>query len=299
MLSGYGIWAQRYPWASQWLWPPIEQGVWWDFAAGVLALVIIAGFIRVFLDNKRVAGFFLLLGTLSVTFALGYADTAALPINMWMVHHVPFWVGFRDSHKWIGVLMAIYVYLYAEGGQVLLERAERGFARGCVYVMLILAPIAYSPYMLVLGWQIQPVDYPKAWYEVNDILKSETARSGDSCTAVFLPWKQYYYLGFNHYILTGNTAPTFFDCTMYTSKDAEHGGTALPATMTDTELKVHATMTFRKSAEVAVGELKTQGIKYIVVTELGTDYADAYWILTASQLVLLYKSGGVALYRLN
>jgi hypothetical protein len=56
-------------------------------------------------------------------------------------------------------------------------------------------------------------------------------------------------------------------------------------------------MTFKKSADVAVDELKSAGVRYIIVTELGTDYADAYWILTSPQLVLVHKSVGVALYR--
>jgi hypothetical protein len=305
MMSGYGIWAQRYAWSKQWLWPPIEQGVWWYFAVLVLLIVIILGFCALFLarregsasntEDKNAALFLLSSGILSIIFALGVSETSVESFNVFLANNIPFWLGFRDTHKWIGVLMAIYVYLYAEGGQILLSRAKSLFARVCIYILLVVAPLAYSPYVISISLQIRPTDYPKTWYEIDALLSEKT-----NCNAIFLPWHQYYYLGMNNYILTGNLAPTFFHCNIYSSQDAEHGAIGLPSTLTSREVLIHSVMTDKnQDAEAAAGLLQSLGINSIIVTEIGTEYEKMYWILNAKNLRKVYERQGVALYEFH
>jgi hypothetical protein len=149
-----------------------------------------------------------------------------------------------------------------------------------------LLPLVYTFTLLGgLAGEVRPVEYPQSWHEVNAILAKDP-----DCKALFLPWHEYYWLAFNHNILTGNTAPGFFDCRIISSHDAEIGDVGDQGKGPQYEAIARAvTDNHPESADATLAEFRKEGIRYMIVTnDLGTLDAFKYPFLTSPRLTTLY-----------
>ncbi len=146
-----------------------------------------------------------------------------------LFNNVFFFKGFREPQKFTALLVLAYAYL---GGMGVAEFEKIARARGagtykkigaCLIIALALAtPFIYSFTIFNGFWgQLKPSDYPKDWYEVNDLLKQDKQDSN----ILFLPWHMY--MDFK-WLPTpqkriGNPANIFFDRPVIQGDNMEAG----------------------------------------------------------------------------
>lgn len=133
--------------------------------------------------------------------ALGIAGLVLAPgisgpfdwLFRFLFENVPFFDGFRDSHKFAALIALTYAVLGAVGMEAILENVRMSpvnlrRARFVAPVLLLVITAAYT-YTALLGFggRLQPVSYPDDWQLAQDVLDREAGES----SILLLPWNTY------------------------------------------------------------------------------------------------------------
>jgi len=222
LASMHGFWRGGYTYASDLL-----PG--WYLIFFVVLLLSILGFLYYCRDKGmgwKVIG--IAAGSVvAFILALGVSSSATEESARWLFDSVPFMRGFRDSQKFVAVLVLSYSFLGGLGVDRLLSGLEkRRIARSGVVakvvllVIILILPLLYSfPMFWGFGGQLHTTDYPEDWYEADEYFESHP---GDY-TVLFLPWHMYMDFGFAGTRLA-NPAESFFTPNILQSADVEMGG---------------------------------------------------------------------------
>ncbi len=307
VLMLYGFWGESYPWMQSLLSPKDFPFVFIPTLL-ILAATILLGFFVLLKDAMRrrliaadtqdamrchlIALFGVAVA--AFVFSIGLADSILHNFNLWLFENISFWSGFRDTQKWSMFLALVYAYFFAAGAAYLVARVRPTWRRGA-QAAFILLPFLYTFTMLGgFAGQIQPVDYPKSWYEVNAILAEE-----EDCTAIFLPWHQYYWLAFNNGMLTANTASQFFDCKIISSVDAEIGQVGEQGYADATYQAVSQAVTSNAlTSSDALSVFRDENVDYIIFTNdlVGLD-PFRYPFLSDPSLEAIYETVDNPVYK--
>ena len=222
VLALYGFWQEDQPWAHYWLWPK-DNFTFWVIVASLLFVIIIIGLIYGLRHKKyrKQAGYFLILGLITLIFSIGLAETIFKNLNQWLFDNLFFWRGFRDTNKFSAFLVLSYAYLGGLGVYAIIKKIkDKKILSHIVLLLLFLVPLFYT-YPMLGGFarQLQPVWYPASWHQVNQILNKDN----NNFKVLFLPWHQYFSLGFNNSLLTANPANIFFTKEIISSENMELG----------------------------------------------------------------------------
>lgn len=198
----------------------------WDIIFVVLFVIIAWGaVVGIRGKEKRWRAItFLVVGVISFVVAVGVAHPWFAPIFWFLDKYIPFFKGFRDSQKFVALLILSYGYLGALGMENVLELLKRVKKIPSWIIMIaptffLILPLLYSPLMLWgFGGQIKPVDYPKDWYQTNVMLN----RDKDDFKVLFLPWHQYMGFNFAGRVIV-NPADNFFDKPVIRGDNIEFG----------------------------------------------------------------------------
>ena len=261
----YGFWGEHETWTAHFSSP--KENPWlWGVSGALLAILIGLGIIKGLLDarTRLLTVWIALVGIAAFMFSTGVGESILRPFNTWLFEHVWFWRGFRDTEKWSGVLALSYALFAGLGLGYLADKAAR--YRKSLHIVVLgvcLLPVLYMPTML---WgfsnQLRPVQYPAVWGQANEILKQDT-----KCKAIFLPWHQYYTPIFNNRILTGNTSPSYFDCVIISSADAEIGDVGDAAGKSPEYYAIGAVVTSNTAdPDATVKLLASYGVRYVIFT---------------------------------
>jgi hypothetical protein len=140
---------------------------------------------------------------------------------------VPFYKGFREPQKWVGLLVICYAYLGALGVDDVISRAQHILENlkfkvrikhvasraletvsKAVPALFLVIPLLYAPGMFGgFKGQLCVGNYPKSWLSANEYLKKDS----DTFRVLFLPWHQYINLSFACHKIIANPAALFFD----------------------------------------------------------------------------------------
>jgi hypothetical protein len=163
---------------------------------------------------KRLLIPFVSLGIISLFLAMGAAVDFTRSIYTWVYNMVPFFIGFRDSQKFIALLCLFYSYAGALGLSEItgIFRKKGRLAKvACMAIALvaILTPLAYAFTMFGTNGQLKVTDYPQEWYEANDLLNQDES----DFNVLFLPWHHFMDYSWlpNTQKRMGNTTHLFFD----------------------------------------------------------------------------------------
>jgi hypothetical protein len=278
----YGFWGEHEPWAGYFLWPKDHPVIFYP-ALAILAGLVVLGMYS--LRHRRLLLLVLILiGVVAGTLSLGIANSSVRVFNEWLFAHVGFWGGFRDSQKWSGWLVLVYATLVGYGADWIVSRIKNTSVREYVLFVMAGVVILYA-YPMVGGFarQLQPVQYPKSWNTANEVFKQDP-----QCKAIFLPWHQYFSLGWNHNLITVAPASRYFDCDIISSENMEVGGVRRsPSDVEHATIDDIITAGERQSIDGTIGALARQGIHYIVFspTDLGVKDGYMYPWLTSERLL--------------
>jgi len=292
ILTMRGFWVERHAWGEQFILPGSSP---WTFYPAILGLLVLVyfGFRALGSSSKELSQrrFISVVFPLAVVFASGVSAVFIWQINYWLLEHVSFWNGFRETHKWAGVVVIVYALLAGRGLSYLKERFEMRYRTPLLVFCTILIAITLAPKLFLgLGGQVSPVWYPESWREVDSIL----AKSSE-CKAVFLPWHQYYAVSWNNGQLSGNLAMGAFDCEVISGQNTELGNMKAIgdhiANYSAIEKAVTSNAESPERVEEAIEALRASGVNYIIATSdlVGRDIY-LYPFLQSSELSLIYDS---------
>lgn len=292
----YGFWLEHEPWIDRFVIPKDGQAiVWWGALVSLVSLIGV-GLYRGLQDRslRPVTTLLVLFAVTVFVFSSGVGDGPFQTFNQWLFDNVPFWRGFRDSQKWSGFLMMSYSMVAGLGLSHLLGLFQKRSIFVTTFVVACALPILYTPTLLFgLAGQLQVVNYPEAWQEVNTVLRTDR-----DCKAIFLPWQQYYALTFNDNRLTGNTAKSYFDCKIISGQNMELGTISSQGGNNDEYEQIEAVMMDNESSAKDVVELlRRLGVHYIIVTDdiVGND-PYMYPFLPALEKQKILQQSGIDLY---
>lgn len=172
-------------------------------------------------------------GFVAYVLAVGVAHPYTAGTFWFLVKHVPYFSGFRDSQKFVALLVISYAYLGSIGVDDILARLEKlktGWLKKCAMVvpaLLLLIPVYYT-YPMLWGFSghlnVTP-DYPRSWYQVNDFLNHDK----QDFRVLFLPWHQYMHFSFTGKVIANpagimtNPPGSFFDKPVIVGDNMEFG----------------------------------------------------------------------------
>jgi hypothetical protein len=274
VLSLQGFWAEgrelfRLPQDQLPLWGTVRLLVW---------AVAVYGWITLWKRHRSLAMLFGGIGGAGLLLAIGTFQPLLTSL------------GYREPHKFSGLVALALAVAFTYGAGRLLERAsQRSAMRQHLYggalaiLILLFTPTMYGAF----GGQLQARHYPADWYALRDRL----ARDTDTPTSLFLPWHQYLPLDFAGRTIA-NPAANFFGSPVITSQDPELGDIPSPAGQAALDRIFTATV----HREELGDELQKRHIKYIIVSR---DYEpDKYqWLDTQPTLQKIWHTKGIVLYR--
>lgn len=300
VIAGYGFWGESEPWSNRFILKDSEIGFFKISLSLFLSLVFIGIVFSVRdVSNRNKALSLVPFLVLSVIFSAGVGESVFKNVNEVVFEHVGIWRGFRDAQKWSAVLVLLYSVFSGLGAYYLVSIFKKESVRNSILYVCISIPILYTPYLLFgFSGQLTNTTFPDSWSGVNTILKSDK-----NCKSIFLPWHQYYSLGFNNGMLTGNLSSNYFDCQILHGKDMGLGFIQ-DIDLYGDEYKIISRIVTEndiQSQNITPTNLeyifRKYGIKYIIfTTDVFGEDPYSYQFLRNIGLKLLYAQEGVYLY---
>lgn len=278
MASLYGYWGEREDRFAV----PREHLIYWPVLAGMIIALAGAGWWR----HRRNE----MVNVLAVSALIGLVLAGGLTVqpfsffNRLLYDHMPFYRGFREPHKFVGLIALAYAALGSLG---LIHFAGRikswsPRSRQTALALLMILPIAYTPTLLWAGaGQLRADDYPADWYEVDrQIISKARGR------ALFLPWHQYMHFDFAGRVIA-NPAPLFFSGDVIAGDNAEIG--LLDRQVDSPEAEVIEPLLADKSLRDLGAKLMPLGVEYVVLSKTA-DWEDYAWLQDQSDLRAIWES---------
>jgi hypothetical protein len=247
----------------------------------------------------------IIVGIASLVLAVGIAYDGFRPLIGFLNNNLPFYKGYREPQKWVGLLVLVYAYLASLGADDLILRLRKlggsvksklssKFFIYAVPVFFLFIPIIYSP-GLFWGFrgQLSSVDYPESWYEVNDILNSDK----DDFRVLFLPWRQYIDLSFVGKIIA-NPAPDFFDKPVIAGDNMEMHDIYTQSVRPESKYIEGEILANRGSIKNLGEKLAPLNIKYVILVQ-ETNFLDYDFVTEQDDLELVYYKDRIQLYRVR
>lgn len=272
-----GFWAEE---TTLFVLPQQQVPVWGLIAIILLALVVI-GLIVSWRKHRFVIGVLAACGLVAIVIASG-ALAEVLQI-------LPFFAGYREPHKFVGLLALLYAVAGAVGLAWVAHKtaAKPTLAQGLSAVLLLL-PIMLTPTMLWgFSGQLKAVNYPDDWYGINETLQQEPP-GGD---VLFLPWHQYMAFQFAGRLIE-NPAPKFFERTVLASNDPEYKG--IKPTIANPRIEQLGILVKAPPADFAK-QLAQQNIRYVLLAK-EYDFEDYAFLDSTAGLQLKSDTQTLKLY---
>ena len=258
-------------------WPFMTLGVW---------ILVIYGCVVAWRSANRTT---ILIFLLSALVAVGFALSLAAPL----LAYLPFAIGLREPHKFVGLVAVAYAIFTGYASIGVVDKLKKLYSQKLVgrigVVAFMILPLAWTPTMLGgMYGQLQPSHYPDEWYKANELLNKDQA----DFKALFLPWHGYQYFDFAGRIVA-TPADKFFDKPTLVSNELEFRQAA--PTFPD-ETKAYITKTLLPGAhrDRDLGEkLAKLDIKYVIVVREET----ATYMMNQPDLDLVYDTQALKLYK--
>jgi hypothetical protein len=284
-LGLHGMWTDReglYRLAKPIYWLPLLGLIW---------AVALIGAIQYCRRYRLEIALLAITAAIALVLAQGVMGSPFAALNQWLYEQVPFFAGYREPGKFIGLIALALAYAFGLGAGWILERTRDRPWRDYLPPLLIVLPLLYTPTMLWgAAGQLRSVDYPADWYALNRTLD---AQKGEG-KVLFLPWHQYMYFDFAGRLIA-NPASRFFDRPVIQGDNAEIGlierQTANP-TSTYIEQEILADPTG------AAAKLRHLGIKYVVLAKTA-DYKEYGWLDSQPNLRLTSDTATLKVYEVT
>jgi hypothetical protein len=273
----YGFWREGYTYAKDFI-------PYWQVLLVFIIYLSINGFTSYYKDSKVgiYARAFAVIGILGFILATGINGPFG-GFNHWLYDNTIL-KGFRDSHKFVAMLVLCYAVLGGLGLSRFEALSEKKNYFKVIIGIALIIPFIYSfTFFNGFAGQIKPTDYPPDWYEVNDLLKQD----GQDFKILFLPWHGYMDFTWvnNTQKRIANPSRNFFDKEVISATNAEIGNIYRQDNAPD-QLYIDSLLE-NKSNITNFGELVSiLNVKYVILAK-EIDYEKYYFLFNQSDLELI------------
>lgn len=281
VLRLQGFWGER---DGLYLMPQ-EQFVLWPVVVIVVGVFIVIGARLLWRRNQEI--FILVMCSMVV------ASVLAIGVGtVWLSDHIPFFAGYREPQKFVGIIALGYAILFGFAISKMIQKTTSKVGRAAVIVASMAIVTGFTPVMFGgFDGQLVPRQYPDDWYAVNEQLNNDH----DTFDVLFLPWHLYMRYQFAGRVIA-HPGNGFFDKPMVTSDDPEMQGTQ-PALANDQKnLLTHQILPHASSSDTLGVRLQPLNIKYILLAK-DADYASYDYLNRQKDLQLVSESATLKLYR--
>lgn len=280
ILQLQGFWAEG---EGLYLLPQDQLPVW---AVAVLAIWTLVGVGARWLWKRQRAMAVLFIGASAVAIILAIAG-----VPEWL----PGSAGFREPHKFVGLLALTYALFAGLGAAAALNwaRRKRGqFAFNTLAVLIILLPAVFTPTMFWgFSGQLSPRQYPADWHRINEKLNQDK----DEFRVLSLPWHLYMHYQFAGRIIV-NPSDKFFDKPTITSNELEFKNASPTFPNAAKKLLTKQIIPSAPGRTDLGKQLSELDIKYVLLAKT-FDYKDYAYLGLQTDLELIEETPNLKLYR--
>lgn len=279
VLQLQGFWAE----AEGLYLLPQDQLPGWAFIVVLIWILIGAGAVWLWRRQRAIAALFIVSGLAAVVLAItGAGNFAAL-------------AGFREPHKFIGLLALAYALFAGMGAITVLawakkRRSDIAVSAAVVAVLLTIALFTPTMYWGFAG-QLSPRHYPDDWYQMNDALNKDL----DNFKVLSLPWHLYTHYQFAGRVIV-NPSDRFFDKPVIVSNELEFKDASPTFPDTNKTLLSKQILPAANGGQTFARDLNDLGIKYILLAKT-YDYTDYAYLDHQPGLKLVNETQNLKLYR--
>lgn len=280
LASMHGFWRTAYDY-------PKDHIPFWPLIFIIILYLSVHGYLHT-KDTYKNA--FAATWLISIIIATGITAEYYKDIYLFLYNNIPFFKGFREPQKFIGLAVLAYAYLGALGINQLLK--ENLIFKKTIITIILILPFIYS-YMMFLGFtgQLISQDYPQDYYETDQYLKNDTT----DYNVLVLPWHLYMDFTWNQNkdLRLANPMRAFFGPHMITGDNMEAGGIY---TNSKNPRSTYIESILRDKDTTAFGsKIAPMNAKYIILAK-EVDYKNYLFLLNQSDLTLIKNTTNLLLF---
>lgn len=267
-------------------------------------------------EEKINAISFLIIAIIAYILSMGIASPHLGFITKWMYENIPFYKTLRESQKWSGALLIIYLYFSAIGVSRFLEWRFIRQSRKIWAIIILTLPIFFTSSILFgfMG-QLRTAKYPQDWYQVRETFFTKSQESEIECekkqknvirkcyNVLALPWHQYIGFKFAGRIIANPIESFFYDINILQGDNVEIGNIYSYSNRYESKLIEKYIGPKRDWEQIEenffLEDLKDLGINYILIAkEADWKNYNAYLKKNPS-LKEMWDSDSLLIYRIN
>jgi hypothetical protein len=298
--TGFSLLSMRGFWRTAYVHTTDILSAWWVVFIFIFLLAVFGATSRF---NDRKLGAYVkgigLLGLIGLFLSLGVTNQVSRPVFTFLWDHLPFFRGFRDSQKFVALLVLAYFYLGGLGCDQLaglrpnMGKKLRAAGYAAIVVVLLL-PVTNCFVMFNGLWgQVGPTFYPEEWEEANRYLNRDTR----DFNVLFLPWHGWMPFEWlpNRDKNLATPAYHLFDKPMIVGDTIEAGGIYTEST---NPMSRYIDFLLASSADITnLGELLAPlNVKYVLLAH-EADYEEYGFLYEQEDLKVEREWGGMTLFR--
>jgi hypothetical protein len=278
ILQLQGFWAEE-----QGLYRLPQSVPFWPLAVLAVWGLTITGVVWLWKRQRAVTTLFVGTALVAITLAITGLNNG-----------LPGLAGFREPHKFVGLVALMFALFAGLGAAAALARAKKRQGETVftlVAVPILLLPILYTPTMYWgFGGQLMPKHYPADWFAMNNRLNQDS----NDFRVLFLPWHLYTHFPFTQRVVV-NPAGKFFDKPTIISNELEFKGAA--PTYPDAGKKRLSALLPQAAEQDNLGrQLNDFDIKYVLLAKT-FDHRDYDYLNRQTDLQLISETNNLKLYR--
>lgn len=154
----------------------------WFILLALMLILLVTGH---YLSNDKTSKIFYSLFWIGLILGTGIAHPYTRPIFNNLFKFLPFFNGFRDSHKLVSLIALAYSYFLAVFAIEIKNRIKK--LKFLPTLLIIILIILFSFPLINLNNQIHSVSYPKDYSELNSFFNSKQVNA----KIIYLPWQNY------------------------------------------------------------------------------------------------------------
>lgn len=148
----------------------------------LMITLLITGY---YISNDKKSKIFYTLFWIGLVLGTGISHPYTRPIFNYLFTYLPFFNGFRDSHKLVSLIALAYAYFLPITIIKISPKLKK--IKFLPIILLVLLIFAFTFPLINLGNQIKPITYPNDYKELNQFLKTKQIQG----KIIYLPWQTY------------------------------------------------------------------------------------------------------------
>lgn len=149
----------------------------------ILVLLMLTGY---YLSTSNKSKFFFTLFWIGLIFGTGISHPYTKPFFDFLFQNLPFFNGFRDSHKFVSLIALSYAYLIPTV-IIKLKPKIKPLYLFLLTSLLILFILVYTYPLIGLNNAVKPLDYPDSYFQTSKYLETQNINAN----IIYLPFQNY------------------------------------------------------------------------------------------------------------